>query len=129
MLDLNYQVLNFANVQDLNDFYRGTLPEINKIKALVSTLRLLYSLPPDRVILQVSEGDRVYKVILKNEKKGMMGWFIYIPLQKRLDIYSSNDPNIPLIQWKNKKAVTKNYDQILDYAKIDKVFDRILNVI
>jgi len=129
MLDLSYQNLRYAKVEDMNDFYRGTLPEILKIKTLISTLRLIYSLPPDYIELQVSEEGRIYRIIVKGPKKSILGWFYYIPLQKRLDLYSSDQQDIPLIQWKNKKAVTKTYSKILDGANIDKAFDRLLNIL
>lgn len=129
MLDLSYQNLIYAKVEDMNDFYRGTLPEIVKIKTLISTLRLIYSLPPDYIELQVSEEGRTYKVLVKGSRKSILGWFYYIPLQKRLDLYSSDTPDVPLIQWKNKRAITKNYSKILDGAGIDKAFDRLLSIL
>jgi len=129
MLSLYYQGLEFADVTDLNDFYRETLPEVQKVKSLISTARLVYSLPPNRVLLQLGQGDRVYKILLLDNKKRFFGWFVYMPLQKRLDLFSIDMPDVPLIQWQNRKTVTMNYNQLFVLSKIDKVFDRFTSIL
>lgn len=129
MLDLNYLKTSFADITDLNSFYRERLPEIPKIRSFINTLRLMYSLPPSRIQLQVGQGSRVYKVIMMDNKKNTFGWFILIPLETRVDLFDYSSPEVPIIQWKNKKAVTKNYNQVLINAKIEKVFDRIISLI
>ena len=61
MLSVNYNYMNFSVVSDLSDFYKSKLPEMTKIKALVDNIKLLFNLPADRVIVEVAEGERVYK--------------------------------------------------------------------
>ena len=129
MLSLDYLKLSFADISDLNSFYRERLPEIPKIKSFINTLRLMYSLPPSRIQVQVGEGSRVYKIIMKDNKKNIFGWFVLIPLETRVDLFDYSSPEVPIIQWKNKKAITKNYNQVLINAKIEKVFDRIIGLI
>ena len=129
MLDLNYLNISFAEVSDMNSFYRERLPEIPKIRSFITTLRLMYSLPLSRIQLLVGQGERVYKIIMKDNKKNSFGWFIILPTENRVDLFDYSNPEIPIIQWKNRKAVTKNYSQVLINAGIEKVFDRIIGII
>lgn len=129
MLSLNYLKLSFADIQDLNSFYRERLPEIPKLRSFINTLRLMFSLPPTRIQLQVGQGARVYKVMMKDTKKRVFGWFVLMPLESRIDLFDYTNPEVPVIQWKNKKAVTKNYDEVLINAGIEKVFDRIIGLV
>ena len=129
MLDTRYLLLEFDEVVDLNDFYRERLPEIIKIKSLISSLRLMYSLPPKNIKLYVSKGERVYRLDLYDNKKILFGQFYYLPLQKQVDLYTSEDIETPVLQWKNKKAVTKNYNRLFLCSDIDKVFDKIIGIL
>ena len=113
----------------MNDFYREQLPEIIKIKSLVSALRLMYSLPPKNINLYVSKGGRVYRLDLYDNRKILFGQLYYLPLLKQVDLYTSEDIEVPVLQWKNKKAVTKNYNRLFLYSNIDKVFDRIIGLL
>lgn len=131
MLSVNYNQVQFSNVIDYNDFYKTKLPEIIKIRSLVDNTKLLFNLPGDRVILQVGQGERIYKLLLLSPdiKKNIIGWIIYLPLESRLDIFLPDNPDIPLLQWKNKQAVHKNYATLLDRAGLDKLFSRLVNII
>lgn len=122
--------MNFSVVSDLSDFYKSKLPEMTKIKALVDNIKLLFNLPADRVIVEVAEGERVYKftTLTTDVKKLPFGYFVYMPLLGRLDAYSIDNP-FPLIQWKQKKPVYKGYSVFLDKCGLDRVFDKIINVI
>ena len=129
MLDTQYLLLEFDEVIDLNDFYRERLPEIIKIKSLISSLRLMYSLPPKNINLYVSKGARVYRLDMYDNRKILFGQLYYLPLQKQVDIYTSEDIETPVLQWKNKKAVTKNYNRLFLYSDIDKVFERLIGIL
>lgn len=129
MLSTYYNRLNFALVEDLPDLYHSGLPESQKIKNVIENCKSLFKLSPDRVVLEVSEGDRVYKVSLLSPdiNKVPFGWFVIVPLQKQLDLYSADSPWSPVAQWKNKKIAFKNYSMLFDRAEIEKTFDRIVN--
>lgn len=130
LLQINYAMIVFSAVKDLSDFFRTKLPEMKTIKALFSAIKLVFKTAEGRLIMQVGEGARVYKfLILSNDvNKYPIANFVYIPEEKRLDFYSMDMPHIPMIQWKNKKAVFRNYSEALDRAGIDKVFSGIINV-
>ncbi len=133
MLSTSYNYMNFARVQDIADLYkqgRG-LPEIPKIKSLIDNSCLLFSLPSNRIILNVAEGERVYRIDLLSPgvNKAQFGMIFYIPTNRQLDIYSSDDPTIPLIQFKARKVMWKNYVTLLDRAGVEKIFEKLSNVI
>ena len=128
MLDISYNALQYSKVVDLNNFYREKLPEILKIKAMIENSKLLFGLSSNRVILEIAEGQRIYRITFLNTdvNKNPFGYLVYIPQQHRLDIYSI-DSGTPLIQWKNRKPVFKSYGLLLDKAGLDKIFNKILN--
>jgi len=129
MLPIYYLSMRFANVTDLADFYRTDLPEMSKLKGIIENIKLLFSLPQDRVVVQVAEGYRVYKITMltPDVNKLPFAFFVYLPEEKRLDLYNSDNFRLPFIQWKNKKPIFKNYSLLLDKAGIDKMFTKILN--
>lgn len=123
-------MLEFATVTDLNDFYRSPLPETLKIKNLITNIRLLYQLPPGQVLLQVVEGERIYKIVMRDAKKIVIGWFLYYPLTKTLELYDNElGSEIPIISWKNKKVNTENYYKTLILAGCAKMFVRITSLL
>lgn len=131
MLDISYNnLVQFSRVTDYNDFYRTKLPEMVKIRSLFDNLKLLFNIPGDRILIDVGEGERIYKftILSKDIKKFVVGWVVYLPLQGRLDLYTSDNP-MPLIQWKNKQVIFKNYSMLLDMAGFDTLFRKIVNVI
>lgn len=132
MLNINYKtLLNYSRVVDFNDFYKGKLPEIIKIRSIIDNLKLIFNLPTDRVLLDVAQGQRVYcfTIISPDVKKIILGQFFYLPLERRLDLFLPDNPTIPLIQWKNKKVEFKNYATLLDKAGLDKLFVKVINII
>lgn len=132
MLDTSYNRLQFSQVVDYNDFYKSKLPEMIRIRSLFDNTKLLFNIPGDRIVLSVGQGERIYKltILSPDVKKNIIGWIVYIPLeQSRLDIYIPDNPDIPLIQWKNKQVVHKNYSYLLDRAGFDKLFGRLVNVV
>lgn len=128
MLSLNYNNLQYSVVVKNTDLFKEKLPEIPKIKSIVDALRLLFNIPQDRIKIQVAEGERIYKIILQmsNVHKSIIGWFVYIPEQRRLDLYDASNPEIPYIQWSNRKTVFKNYSVLLDLLKLDKLLNKVV---
>lgn len=129
LLDISYNSMIFSDVKDKSDFFNTKLPEMIIVKALYNNIKLTMKIPEGKLLIQCSEGDRIYKFIIlsNNIHKYPIGWFVYLPLQKRLDLYIQDNPHIPFIQWKNKKPVFKNYDTLLDIANLDKIFINIIN--
>ena len=132
MLPTYYNALAFAGVTDLGDFYKTKLPEMDKVKALMNNAKLLFNLPQNKILLQVSQEERIYKYILLSPDvhEFVLGFFVYIPQERRLDLYDGSDGGVlPIIQWKGKKAVWKNYSTLLDMVSFPQLFSRLVNVI
>lgn len=131
LLDLTYNGYLFSGVKDINSLFKENLSEMKVVKGLYNAMKLCFNLPGDRITMEVAEGERIYKytVLTPDIYKYPLGWFVYIPKEKRLDFYSQDSPNLPLIQWKGKKPVWKGYADILDRAKMDKIFSNIINVL
>lgn len=132
MLPLHYQQLAFSVVQDLSNFYRSSrLPEVSKLKSLSDGIKLLFGLPQSSLLIEVAEGERIYKITLltPDVHKTPFGYFVYLPEQKRFDAYQMENPYSPLMQWKGKKLLFKGYSMFLDKAGIDKVFEKLINII
>ena len=134
MLSINYNLLQFSQVMDKSEFFKTSkLPEITKIRAMIDTIKILFHLPANAIDIMVSEGDRVYKLIVhtSNINRNIIGWFVYIPLQNRVDLYDAinvGDIPIPLVQWKNKKVVFKSYSPLLELVGVNKLFEKVINV-
>lgn len=131
MLSLRYNALNFALVTDTADFYRTQLKEVTRIHAIIDSIKMLFHVPGNAIKLFVAEGERVYKIIFYSSSldKVPLGWFVYLPLEERIDLYDSvQSSEIPYIQWKNKKPVFKNFAGLLDTVHIERLFDSIIKV-
>ena len=131
MESLFYNSLNFSLVTDLAEFYRSKLAEISRIRSMVDSAKILLHLPSSTIKVYVAEGMRVYKIELYKTTldKVPFCWIVYMPQQKRLDLYDlEKSSQAPLIQWKNKKPVFKNYTSLFDLLSIDKLFGRIITV-
>lgn len=129
MLNINYNQLNFALVTNLNDFFKTKLPEMTQVRSIYDNSKILFNIPGNSIQVMCAEGERIYKFIILSPgvQKIPIGWFVYIPGQKRLDLYTPENPMIPMIQWKNKKPAFKNYSTFLDRVGFDKLFDKIIN--
>ena len=131
MLPIGYQSFSFAQVGNLANFYKGGQPEMLKLKLIVENIKLLFKLPATCVLVEVAEGERVYKVkmILPGVHKTLIGYFVYIPNERRLDVYSADNPMIPLLQWKQKRVAYSGCSSLLDRIGISSLFGNLVNVL
>ena len=131
MLPVNYNMYPFALVEDLGDFFRTNLPEMPKVKGILEASKLMLDLPPKKIQLQVAEGARCYKYIFLTPgiHNIPLGWIVYVPQNRQLDVYLSDSPNFPIIQWKGKKVEFKNYPSLYDRLGFDTLFDKVVNII
>ena len=131
MLPLSYLDYPFALVENLNDFYMTSdkLPEVTKVHNILDSARVLLKLPPRRIKLYVAEGSRAYKIEFytpQGVSKVPICWLVYLPLEKRLDLFDATNPDVPIVQWKNKHVTWTSYSQLFQYAQVDKVFQGIV---
>jgi len=132
MLDYSYTGYKFAAVEKLQEFYKDSikLPETTKIKAIIGSIRGVFKVPLSKVKLYVAEGARVYRFEICNPHSVApiaIGAIYYLPLENRLELFDYLiNRDIPMIQWKNKKVVSKGYSFIADLAGYDKLFQPII---
>ena len=131
MLPINYQYYSFAKVGNLANFYKGNQPELPKLKLIVENIKLLFKLPSTCVTVEVAEGERVYKVgmVLPGVHKTQLGYFVYIPGERRLDAYSAENPGTPLLQWKQRRTVFSGCPSLLERVGISSLFNNLINVL
>lgn len=131
MENTNYLGMKYAEVTNKTDFFKNALPEMMQVRSLYEAIKLLFNVSSERVKIETVEEARIYRYTILNPTviKNVLGWIVYIPQQKRLDIYTVRDFNTPLLQFRNKKPVWKNYPLFLDRIEFDKLFTKLLNVI
>ena len=131
MLPIGYQSFSFAQVTNLANFYKGGQPEMPKLKLIVENIKLLFKLPGTCVLVEVAEGKRVYRIrmILPGVHKTPLGYFVYIPGERRLDAYSAENPGSPLIQWKQKRVVYSGCPSLLERVGVSSLFNNLINVL
>lgn len=129
--DITYNMLEFADVKNPTDFFKtGDPKEMIPLRTLYNNARLLWGLGADQILLSIAQGQAIYKLaLLVENKRSIFGCLVYIPGQKRLDLYTSESPEIPLIQWKRQKVVNKTYPLLLDLAGIEKMFSRLITIL
>lgn len=132
LLDITYNNLSFSNIVNTTDFFKsGPSSEMISVKTLYNNIKILFGLNSERVIISLSEANRVYKftLLMPNDIKNVFGFIIYIPSQRRLDIYSSENVQVPLIQYKGKKIMYKSYPYLIDKVGLDKLFSKLITVL
>lgn len=131
MLNTSYLGFEFAKVTNLSNFYKNNLPEMPKVRGLMDNIKIQFSLPQTCIDVYVAEGERVYKFVLLDPsvQKLPIGFFVYLPLERRLDAFVSENPYSPYIQWKNKKIVYKGYPIFLERAGVGDVFGKLTNIL
>lgn len=131
MLATPYLSYPFALVENLNAFYMTSdkLPEVTKVHGIIDASRLLFKLSTRRIKLYVAQGMRAYRIELYSPQgisKSPIGWIVYLPQERQLDLYDAFNPDSPVIQWKNKRVAWTGYSQLFQFAQIDKVFQGIV---
>ena len=132
MLSTSYlYTTQFSLVTDLTEFFKEKLEEINKIRSFIGQVKIVFSINTDRIRVEVAEGERIYKIsmLTPDVRKTVFGWFVYMPLRKRVDMYIAENPGVPYMQWKDKKLSFSNFPYILDKSGALNVFDKLINVL
>ncbi len=127
MISTDYNAYRYAIVENLAVFYRdsGANHGVSRLRSMIDAIKIQFKLPASRIKVYVSEGDEVYRVemYLPGTSKVPFGWWMYLPKSNQLDLYDASlSSSIPIIQWKNKKAVTKNYSTLLDRSNLDSIY-------
>ena len=126
-LSFDYMLNKYMLVSDKQDFFRTALPEISKLRTICSSCANLFKVPQTNISIAISknEGDKTYRIGVESKQAGIIALIYYIPSEARLDIYDS-DPKTPLIAWKNRRCVFKNYSELLKVLNLDKLFQPLI---
>ena len=131
MLPVNYIDLKFADVKDPMAFFKDSADknEALKLKSLYEAMKVIFNINTN-IKFQVAEGENIYKYIILSSdyRKVPIGFIIVIPKQRRLDIWNVGE-NFPLVQFKVRTAVFKNYSMLLEQAGVEKIFDRLVTIL
>ena len=132
MLDISYNyTVKWAIVENLGEFWKERLEEVGRVKQLMSTARLMFNLPTNRMTLEVGEGVRIYRITLMKPdvEKVPFGWLVYQPLKSRLDLYMAEDNGMPTIQWRAKKIVYENLSFLLIRCGVNNLLNKLVNAL
>ena len=129
MLSINYNNLEFADVSKATDlFNEPSLKDSAKIRSMYGAVRSIFGLSQN-VHIQVAKEAAVYKYVVISNKKVVLGWIIYIPGVRQLDIYDALNPGLPYVQYKGKSIVHQGFSNFLGGLGIEKLFSRLVDVI
>lgn len=130
MLNLNYNLCAWKSVPNLTEFYKLDLNDTKKVHAMIDNIKILFSLTTNRLTLECAEEKPYYRIgILTNgATKQLIAWFVYLPDLGRVDLYNAENPECPMMQWKNKKPVFSRLPTVINEAGVDKLFSRVINV-
>ena len=98
---------------------------------MVDSIKMLFHVPGNAIKIMVAEGERIYKILFYSTSldKVPLGWFVYLPLEDRLDLYDASlSTEMPYLQWKNKKTAFKNFAGLLDAVHVERLFDSVVKV-
>lgn len=131
MLSNYYQIYSFASVSSLTSLLKENQPEMPKLRSLIENIKMLFKLPNNCIQVTVAEGERIYRVglIMPGVGKIPIGYFVYIPKERRLDAYTAENPTTPLLQWKQKKLMYCGCQTLLEKAGISSLFNNLVNIL
>lgn len=124
--DITYLRLKFSDIKDVNSFFNSDKLYGNSVKILYNNIKLVFGLVSSNILVSRSDVNNVFKFTIK-DKNSIFGFIIYIPLQNRIDIYTSENVQVPLLQIKNKKIVYKTYSMFLEKLGVEKLFEKLYN--
>lgn len=130
MLNLSYQTKAFSLVAKPVDLFKelGSSSESIKVKLIYDTAKSIFG--TNSVLIEISEGDNIYRynILSSDYKKQPLGYFVYIPKERRLDVWITGEM-LPLLQYKGKTIVFKNFSGFLDKIGLNKLFDRFSGIL
>lgn len=128
--DITYLSLKFADIKDPVNYYKtgGTMNEMNSLRTLYNNIKLTWGLGNNDLKLAVSETGEVYRFTMTS-RKVIFGFLIYIPKFKRIDIYTSENVNLPMVQYVGRKIVYKTYPLLFTRMGFEKLFEKLILVL
>ena len=93
MENTNYIKGSYSRIIDKLAFFNGKIPESKKIRLMIDKIKFLFNITDNQITIDTIVGERIYKInMLRNDgKKDMFGFFVYIPNEKRVDVWDAKD--------------------------------------
>lgn len=126
VLDTSYVGANCTPIKDFSDFVGSGLPEIPKLKALVTSIKSVFKAQDVQLQLYFVDGRR-YKIdVFSNKKKvELVSSIYYLPSSSQVHIYDNTGLNI-IIASEKKKPIYSSIPFTLDYIG---AADRLRNIL
>ena len=130
MINTDYLKLQVYPVKDKNDFFKSGIKEATTLRNLCSVCRRIFVVPDTGIKLSVVGESGIYRIDVYdgNIRKSIIGRIYYIPNNRRLDVYDDNG-EIPLVAWKSKKCIWKNYSTLLQKVNLENLFLPLVSLI
>lgn len=120
----------FSDINNVTGFFKEEASGkwMMKVKSLYDNIKILFGL--NTLQIQVAEGEEIYKFIITTQdyKKIPLGWLIYYPSEKTLEVFESYLPD-PILRFKGKQVVIENISPILSKAGASGLFKRLTNLL
>lgn len=123
MINNDYLQSQVSPIKDRNDFFKSGIKGATTLRNLCSVCRRIFIVPDTSIKLSVIGDSGIYRIDIYDGsiRKTLIGRIYYIPNKRRLDIYDS-DTSIPLVAWKSKKCIWKNYSELLQKVNLENLF-------
>lgn len=130
MINTDYLKLQVYPVNNKNDFFKSRIKGVTTIRNLCSVCRLIFVVPDTGIKLSVIGEAGIYRIDIYdgNIRKSTICRIYYTPSNRRLDIYDNNE-EIPLVAWKSKKCIWKNYSPLLQKVNLENLFLPLVSLI
>lgn len=127
MLPINYGLLVYAEVNKPAELFRdmGNNTESGKVRSLFDSAKSVFGITS--VNFYISKESGVYKFVILSgpvRNRQIVGELYYIPKDRRLDIWTAGD-TVPILQFKGKGVVFRNYSEFYEKLGFVKLFERL----
>jgi hypothetical protein len=127
-LDQSYFYSQALPFRDIGEFANSGLPEVIKLKSLISAVKSLFHVHDNFLTLSFYD-NRTYGIDIYTtpQKRVLLGRIFFLSKVGQLHIYDLKS-NIPAIAWsKDRKIITSNFQGLFSKMDIEKVFTPLVN--
>lgn len=133
-LDTSYLYKSVSPVLDKLDFFKNGTPEAPILRRLDQGIKRLLVVSDKYVLLSIigeNEGYRFDILGAGGLKEDFTAQIYYFPKTKGLDIYDHGTigTGLPLVAFRNKKCVLKNYSILLQTLKFENMFNSLITLL
>lgn len=123
--------MEFAEIKNITGFFKDEYSKkwTMKIKSMYDNIKILFKL--NTLPFQVATNAEIYKYTITTQdyKKLPLGWVVYYPEERILEVFDISNPDRVLIRFKGKQVLMSNLSPMLEKAGVDTLFKRLTNVL